>query len=225
MGCGGSKEDDRTDTAKIVPGDGLGLVVPESMQDQFKAAGTTADTGSSEGRLSDEKILKHVALITNLVWKRYDNDGNGVIDSYEFSTLIGDVMAWDGDNEDKPDPYEVKKFLDEIDENGDGELDRDEFGNFVRDGLSLSDQERLDFAENSPMHARFMLFLENMIIVAEKREAKLSTKASTKGEANDEPAKQVQNPDNSVDQPNIEESKDDDDINESADPPINTENS
>ena len=75
------------------------------------------------------------------------------------------------------------------------------------------------------MHARFMLFLENMIIVAEKREAKLSTKASTKGEANDEPAKQVENPDNSVDQPNIEESKDDDDINESADPPINTENS
>ena len=80
------------------------------------------------------KILKHVALITNLVWKRYDNDGNGVIDSY-IGTLIGDVMAWDGDNDDKPDPYEVKKFLDDIDENGDGELDRDEFGNFVRDGL------------------------------------------------------------------------------------------
>ena len=226
MGCGGSKEDDRTDTAKVVPGDGLGLVVPESMQDQVKTEGTAADTNNAKGRLSDDKILRHVALITNLVWKRYDNDGNGVIDSYEFSTLIGDVMAWDGDNEDKPDPYEVKKFLDEIDENGDGELDRDEFGHFVRDGLSLSDQERIDFAENSPMHARFMLFLENMIIVAEKREAKLAGKNdSSNGDSNDEPAEQSDNAQASVDQSTDEAAKENDEKNESAEPPTNTENS
>ena len=75
------------------------------------------------------------------------------------------------------------------------------------------------------MHARFMLFLENMIIVAEKREAKLSTKASTEGDANDEPAKQVDNTENAVDQPNIEESNEDDDIHESGEPTTNTENS
>ena len=69
-------------------------------------------------------------MITNLVWKRYDNDGNGVIDAYEFSTLIGDVMACK--EKIVTNLTEVKKFLDEIDENGDGELDRDEFGHFVR---------------------------------------------------------------------------------------------
>ena len=171
MGCGGSKEDKKLTQVAPDDGGGLGLVIPDSMKDQINIG---EDNGDEKGKLSDEKILKHVALITNLVWKRYDNDGNGVIDSYEFSTLIGDVMAWDGEDSDKPNPYEVKNFLDQIDENGDGELDRDEFGHFVRDGLSLSDQERMDFAANSPMHARFMLFLENMIIVAEKREQKLN---------------------------------------------------
>ena len=33
--------------SKSVPGDGLGLVVPESMQDQLRPEATT-DTGSSE---------------------------------------------------------------------------------------------------------------------------------------------------------------------------------
>ena len=176
MGCGESKEAKKLTQVAPDDGGGLGLIIPDSMKDQVNI-GDDEDKGKvdEKGKLSDKKILKHVALITNLVWKRYDNDGNGVIDAYEFSTLIGDVMAWDGEDSDKPNPYEVKKFLDQIDENGDGELDRDEFGHFVRDGLSLSDQQRMDFAANSPMHARFMLFLENMIIVAEKREQKLNT--------------------------------------------------
>ena len=41
------------------------------------------EVDNETGKLSDDTILKHVALITNLVWKRYDNDGNGVIDAYE----------------------------------------------------------------------------------------------------------------------------------------------
>ena len=180
MGCGGSKEDKKLTQVAPDDGGGLGLIIPDSMKDQINI-GDDENNGKvdEKGKLSDKKILKHVALITNLVWKRYDNDGNGVIDAYEFSTLIGDVMAWDGEDSDKPNPYEVKKFLDQIDENGDGELDRDEFGHFVRDGLSLSDQQRMDFAANSPMHARFMLFLENMIIVAEKREQKLNTQKNS----------------------------------------------
>jgi len=97
-------------------------------------------------------------------------DMNGVIDATEFSFLIGDVMAWDGNDGDKPDPFEVRTFLEELDENGDGELDRQEFEHFVRDGLTMSDAERLDYASTSSMHARFMLFMENMIIVAENKD-------------------------------------------------------
>jgi hypothetical protein len=97
-------------------------------------------------------------------------DMNGVIDATEFSFLIGEVMAWDGDCGDKPDPFEVRTFLEELDENGDGHLDRQEFEHFVRDGLSMSDAERLDYASTSSMHARFMLFMENMIIVAENKD-------------------------------------------------------
>ena len=52
-----------------------------------------------------------------MVWKRYDSDGNGIIDAAEFTSLIGDVMCWDQINEDKPDPWEVKNFLQQIDEN------------------------------------------------------------------------------------------------------------
>jgi hypothetical protein len=112
-----------------------------------------------------------------MVWKRYDSDGNGIIDAAEFTSLIGDVMCWDQINEDKPDPWEVKNFLQQIDDNGDGELDREEFSAFVQDGLALSDKERMEFATNSPMHARFMLFLENMLIVAETREREERRKA------------------------------------------------
>ena len=104
-----------------------------------------------------------------MVWKRYDNDGNGIIDSEEFTKLIGDVMCWDQINEDKPDPLEVKDFLQQIDENGDGELDREEFSSFIKEGLEMSNEERMSYAAHSPMHARFMLFLENMLIVAKKR--------------------------------------------------------
>ena len=222
MGCGGSKED--SNLTKVAPDDGggLGLVIPESMNDQIKVDGidnNKNEVDNETGKLSDDTILKHVALITNLVWKRYDNDGNGVIDAYEFSTLIGDVMAWDGEDSDKPNPFEVKKFLDEIDENGDGELDRDEFGHFVRDGLSLSDQERIDFAANSPMHARFMLFLENMIIVAEKREEKLkSTKVKNDTKDDDKPKEEEQQQQQEQEQQQEEEkpneTKDDEKVDE-----------
>ena len=86
--------------------------------------------------------------------------------------LIGDVMSWDGEDEDKPDPYEVRLFLEELDESGDGALDRQEFQHFVHDGMTMSDADRLDYASTSPMHARFMLFLENMVIAAENDVAK-----------------------------------------------------
>ena len=90
---------------------------------------------------------------------------------------------------------------------------------FCGSGLSLSDQERIDFATNSPMHARFMLFLENMIIVAEKREEKLkSTKVKNDTDDDDKPKEEEQQQQQEQEQQQEEEkqneTKDDEKVDE-----------
>ena len=63
MGCGVSSRGNPDNVASIT--DNRGLVVPESMKD-FE------DNEILKGIITDEELKRHVDMITDIVWKRYD---------------------------------------------------------------------------------------------------------------------------------------------------------
>ena len=63
MGCGVSSRGTPENVASIT--DNRGLVVPESMKD-FE------DNEILKGIITDEELKRHVDMITDIVWKRYD---------------------------------------------------------------------------------------------------------------------------------------------------------
>jgi Ca2+-binding EF-hand superfamily protein len=109
--------------------------------------------------------------VVDEIWKRYDKDGTNTINAEEFQQLMSDACETGGDPAAKPTVLESRKFLRFLDEDGNDTLDRHEFHNFILYGTHMSDQQRIDYAERSPMHAKLMIFISVLIGEAKKKQA------------------------------------------------------
>ena len=90
-------------------------------------------------------------------------DKSGTIEWNELKLLVSEVMRWDKDGQgDDPTDEEAKRFLQSMDTNGDGVLDREEFTAFVVNALTMNVELRVTFAQRSPMHAKLMVFVTNI---------------------------------------------------------------
>ena len=69
-----------------------------------------------------DKVLRQTV---DKIWDVYDLDGNGVMDFQETKVFLNDYMDKFGSGE-KVSNREFKILFDEIDEDGSGELDKDE---------------------------------------------------------------------------------------------------
>lgn len=63
--------------------------------------------------------------IVDVVFVRYDTDNSGALDRNEVKVLISDVFT-QLDMSRLADPKEIDKFIDEIDQNGDGLIQKGE---------------------------------------------------------------------------------------------------
>ena len=101
--------------------------------------------------------------IVDEVWAKYDSDKSGTIEWNELRDLVSEVMRWDENGQgDNPTDDEAKRFLQSMDSNGDGVLDKEEFTAFVVNALTMNVEHRITFAQRSPMHAKLMVFVTNI---------------------------------------------------------------
>ena len=115
--------------------------------------------------MTDAEFLRKLkaSKIVDEIWDQFDEDKDGLINSDELQELIKEVMAWDENGKgDAPTPEEAQRFLQHMDTDGNGVLDKDEFTTFVVNTLGMKVDLRISFAQRSAMHAKLMVFATNI---------------------------------------------------------------
>lgn len=80
--------------------------------------------------LSDEQLRQ----IVDVVFVRYDNDNSGALDREEVKRLVADVFT-QLDMHRLADPNEIDKFINSIDKNGDGLIQKPELFDIFKEML------------------------------------------------------------------------------------------
>ena len=86
------------------------------------------------------------------IWSKYDGDGNGDLDASEMKRLIDRFTG------EKVSVINVEKFLKEIDQDGDALIQQEELRDFVSFGLTLSKQDRENYAARGPLQKIIVKF-------------------------------------------------------------------
>ena len=69
--------------------------------------------------MSEEELT----MLIDEIWELYDEDGNGVLDTYEVRNLLSDMFLMFGELIDEGHQNQI---LDIIDQNRDGQINKDE---------------------------------------------------------------------------------------------------
>lgn len=84
-----------------------------------------------------EDLKKDQAEIINTIdkiWKRYDKDGNGVLQKIEVMNFLNEFLKMKGEGPITVDHF--NQFFDQYDTNKDGEIDKGEMSVFIRAYIS-----------------------------------------------------------------------------------------
>jgi len=115
--------------SKIIGHDIEAPVVPtaEQYSDERELAsqGVTLSDSEELGQDQDEETISDKVMAT---YKRFDSNGDGVIDRDELKMLLQVLDSGSFSDE------ETEKFLDSVDDNGDGKIQFEEFLRWVMDG-------------------------------------------------------------------------------------------
>eukprot|EP00944_MAST-04C_sp_MAST-4C-sp1_P007014 g7014.t1 len=117
-----------------------------------------------EGLIASFKTLKDEGPMTEIdidvaiskLFKQYETDPLGNMKAGTFKQLMIDVL---GGNQDAPSEKDVQKFLNYMDKNNNGMIEKDELVAFIIDGSSATEEERKAFSERSPFHEKLSRFL------------------------------------------------------------------
>jgi Ca2+-binding EF-hand superfamily protein len=124
--------------------------------------------GLSEGALletKEEELL--INEVVSQIWKKYDKDGTDNINAEEFKALMTDCCG--GDAAAVPTMEESMKFLNFLDEDGNHTLERSEFHHFILYATRMTDNQRVEYAGRSTMHAKLMIFIQALVEEAQKK--------------------------------------------------------
>lgn len=122
-----------------------------------------------------EKLKNAVGLI----FSRYDSDGTGDIDVEELTEMVFDFQCSFPDlykNTPPVSPRRVaRNVIEKLDKDGNGELDKMEFYNWLKTGINMNLRDRETFSKKGPLKAQLTSFLssvERYVIITQQKEAK-----------------------------------------------------
>lgn len=133
--------------------DVLPIVTTADIDDMLYAQIEIEGLITSFEKLRDEGPMTEIDIdiaVTKL-FKQYELDPQGNMNATTFKKLMIDVL---GTSDGAPSEKEVQKFLNYMDKNNNGMIEKDELVAFIIDGSSASTDERKAFAERSPFHEK-----------------------------------------------------------------------
>ena len=147
---------------------GAGVCVPVQNGQPLDVTGTKIHP---IGHVNKEETvaLLSPSLIHTLVddiWTQYDSDGNGVLDSDEFSILVAETMSKQGHHASVPTGDEIEELLQMADEDGDGTITREEFETMMAGLMVMPQSDRDEMAELSTPFCKLIIFVESLITQA-----------------------------------------------------------
>jgi Ca2+-binding EF-hand superfamily protein len=114
-----------------------------------------------------------------LIFSKYDTDGTACIDVEELTEMVFDFQCSFPDlyaNTPPVSPRRVaRNVIEKLDQDGNGELDKSEFFNWLKTGINMSIADRETFAKNGPLKAQLTSFLssvERYVIIMQQKEKK-----------------------------------------------------
>ena len=146
---------------------------PRQVEDSNSSNGDSNEIDSG-AETKEERTL--VNSVVDEIWRRYDKDGTNKINATEFQAMMTDCVRQGGETQATPKMEETRKFLKFLDQDGDNTLDRNEFHDFILYGSRMTDEQRIEYAKRSSMHAKLMIFISVLI-----EEAKLKTNGGKDG--------------------------------------------
>ena len=128
-------------------------------------------TCMSSSKNNNQLLIEKINNIIFDIWLRYDQDGNGTLDSNEFSLLVSDTMSTLGTGDDVPDEEEMIELLELADADGDGQITHEEFHSMMMGFFTMSTAEREEMASISSLFCKLMIFTESLTVEAEGRKS------------------------------------------------------
>lgn len=100
------------------------------------------------------------------IFERYDTDGTGEIDIEELQEMIFDFQCTFPDIYSNIEPMSPRKVartvIEKLDRDLSGELDKDEFYNWLAAGIEMSHEQREKFSQKDPMRSQLTSFLNSV---------------------------------------------------------------
>ena len=102
--------------------------------------------------------VKETALekLLDSIWQTYDVDLDGNLNAIELRNLFSKFIGQDVSEE------EAKEFLNDIDKDGNGLIDKPELGAFIKKGLRLSQKSRTLYASRGEFHKSVIAFFDGI---------------------------------------------------------------
>jgi Ca2+-binding EF-hand superfamily protein len=152
-----------------------GLSIPMSRRESFAARSdfnrrTTSFLGSVEAYIKRVLLLvpENQAMIRmrlRKVFRRFDQDGDGNIQSDEAQTMVNEMLNVGPQNEDPIFKHAGTKMISALDYTGDGEVDEDEFVQWVTTGMTRTSEERAIFAARGPVNVLLLRLVSVMSVL------------------------------------------------------------
>ena len=101
-------------------------------------------------------IGKEITVETwiNTIWSKYDLDQDDNLNSEELSVFFSDLTKIEIDSK------ETKQFLDSVDEDGNGLIDRDELAEYIERGMNLSENEIRGYLKRGKFHKKVVALFQ-----------------------------------------------------------------
>ena len=139
-----------------------GLTIPRSRREAFAAKSafnrrTACFLGAVEAYIKRVLLLEPdnqamIRMRLRKVFRRFDNDKDGSIDTEEAQTMVNQLLRVGPQNEDPIFQHAGTKMINALDYTGDGAIDEDEFVQWVTTGMTRTSDERSIFSNRGPVN-------------------------------------------------------------------------
>ena len=120
--------------------------------------------------LSQERLVSGLKML----FDQFDTDSSGVIDENELKAMMIDLpLRFYVDPKFVPKPEDVEVVMAALDKDGNGEIDYNEWKEWILANRALPDDKRKRFIAKSPAHARLDKFVETIVHITNEMMAPL----------------------------------------------------
>ena len=130
--------------------------------------GTTLYNSQVEATANGENTssLISVESLLDLIWQKYDLDGDGCLNNVEIKKLVEDYASTSVSEE------HCQEFLESIDDDGDALIDRMELSKFIESGIKLSKKARETYSRRGEFHKIVVDFFDGVDKVRQDMQTK-----------------------------------------------------